>query len=1017
MMGMEWLNQLADAWAWFMVDRVLSSTLLCIVICAVYFRFQKFIAPSVGVILFSLVLVKCVVPFHPYSLWVWNHTIPASHPVSAVTNELIQGEKDLIQEEKIKVKQEIQSKKRNTAIEHKQTEHKQIVVIPSNEMTHSSLSNTESGSVQDTNHKAGIVVPTPVPPHHQTNHSYIIAVDKNRIANDFSNHHDAIIPNPKTKAEAKTELNPASITAAMLKPIEALGSIRLTLPSFSWTVYVLFGWAVSAALLLLRWMYLEWKTFQLIQSAQIIEKEWLPVSWEWLQEASGVRHEVTLKTAHWVSSPFAAGIFKPSIYLPSNFYQLYSHQELQWIVLHELAHVRRCDPLMQLLQTCIQTVFFFHPAVWFANRMINRLREFACDEAAVHGSKSPRALCGEGLMRVVLHANNTTPQLSGAVNMVHSKQLIKERLMRILHPQHTNSRFSIVIASLFVITSLFCLPFGVVQLQAQIATPQSVLQPTPNPVPNPQPDPQPNPEPHPFFHFNPEVEMEVPDVAFDIPEFAFDIPPIDIQIPHLDINIPPIDVNVSTIANVNTNFNIDVDHDGHFNHFSWDGDGENFFETNEPGEIRGVWTGKVEGDKLNLDYTYRYDKGKIQTGKLHEDFQTQFPSLSTLTESSQNIQVAFDSVHDAGTLSFTGNFDRGLGSGQFTFKLNDTFTKTYNTLGYGDITNRRQFFYALHDLKLSFIEYLKNSGYPNLTEDELFEFCIFGVDEIYIESMKKLGFADLPAKKLIETKIHGVKPEYIQYFRDAGFKEESVDDYVEMKIHGVTPERYEGYINAGYKEVGMKELMQLCIHGVTPEYIKTIKDAGYADIPLNKYVEMKIHGISPEYMQELANSGYKDLSANKLIEMKIHGISTDFIKKMAEYGFTDLKANELIQMRIHNVKPEMANALVELGFEKPSANKLAELSIHGVNEEYIKAIAELGFKDISLNKLVEFKIHGVKPERIKQYHQLGYQDVTPNELVQMQIHNITPEFVEEANREAGKTLTIRELVDKRIHNR
>lgn len=1004
MTGMEWLNPMADAWLWFMLDRSLSSTLLCIMISAVYFRFQKFISPSIGAILFSLILVKCVVPFHPYSVWVWNHSIPASHYDSAGIQNSIQQKQEPIQ--KVKVKQELQNKTQSRVDHQEKTE---AVFLPDRIL--SSESNTESVTVHKSIQPSDLVAPTPVPPFLAHIQNRDIAEHEYVEQHDFSNHHDEIIPNPKTntKSERLPILNRASITAVLLIPIEVFGLIRNTLPPISWTVYLFIVWAVSVMMLSLRWMYLEWKTFQLIQSAQSIEKEWLPVSWENLQNASGVHHDVTLKTAHWVSSPFAAGIFKPSIYLPSNFCQLYSHQELQWILLHELAHVRRCDPLMQLIQTVIQTVFFFHPAVWFANRMIFRLREFACDEAAVHGSNSSRAVCGEGLMRVVLHANNATPQLSGAVNMVHSKQLIKERLMRILHPHHTNSRTSFLIASLFVITSFFCLPFGLIQLQAQSEQQEDSLLEKDLSV-NEQANEQANEVIHEldmefdFEHIHPEAQINSNITVHPVP---FPVPMPDVH------TVAQVNANINTIINTNIN----IDDNEQYNHFSWDNDDENFFETNEPGQIRGVWTAKVKENNLRLDYTYQYDKGKIQTGKSHEDFQTLFPTLSGLTESSQNMQVTFDSAHDAGKISFTGSFDRGLGSGQFTFDPNDAFTNSYNTLGYGEITNRRQFFYALHDFKLSFIQYLKDSGYPNLTEDELFEFCIFGVDENYIESIKKLGFTDLPAKKIMEMKIHGVKPEYIQYFRNAGFKEESITDYVQMKIHGVSPETYEAYINAGYKDIGMKELMQLCIHGVSPEYIKTIKDAGYADIPLNKYVEMKIHGISPEYMQEMANSGYKDLSANKLIEMKIHGISPAFIKEMADIGFKDLNANEIIQMKIHNVNPEMANALVQLGFEKPSANRLAELSIHGVTVEFIKAIAELGYKNIPLNKLVEFKIHGVKPEHIKQYHQLGYQDITPNELVEMQIHNVTPEFAEEANREAGKTLTVRELIDKRIHNR
>lgn len=1058
---MDWntLNSFADSWSWFMLDRLISASIVCLIVSVVYFRFKKFISPPMGILLFSLVLLKCVLPIQPYSLFTWEK--PSIKVVDISTSSNKDESKYLpVNTLPKRVDSDIEKHINTTKVQHEDFEINIHETIGKDDGIQDKITSSIKKPVIEKPEQTAITkTNTPKP---------VVAKKESYHPKPFSNQHDVV------SSMGTVNTKPALNTSFTLPAI--------TLPPLAWASYLLFIWTVGVLLLFIRWMVFEWKAYRLIRTAKPIAKESLPVAWHTIQRASGVKNEVSLQTAEWVSSPFATGILKPSIFLPMSYKTQYTKQDLQWILLHELAHVRRCDPLMQLCQSIIQTVFFFHPAVWFANRMIYRLREFACDEAAVHGSNSSRTDCGEGLLRIVLHANTQMPQLSGAVNMVHSKQLIKERLMRILHPHPSINKLTCALSLLFIFTLLSFMPVGILQLQAQDSS-QEIREKEKQLQQEEQKLLESNPQYQKDIDINEEIvineekqlirkekqlkrnekellekEKQLLHKSNQLREVNIDQEDIDIQLHqeeiqnhieavqdmlhemdidydfdfdfehlHEDINEniirninsvphPVPHPNIHAIAQVNTNINIHHDtNDDHSEHFNMHINQDDFFETNEPGQIRGVWTGNVHEDLLNVEYTYKFDDGKIESGRTYKNYQNQFPALSQLTESSPNYTVSFSIKKDAGEIIFNGSFDRGLGTGQFTFEQNPTFTKVYNTLGYGDITNRRQFFYTMHDLKLSFIEYLKNSGYPNLTEDELFEFCIFGVDEEYIEGMKALGFTDLPVKKFIEMKIHGVTPEYIKYFRDAGFTEQEPHDYVQMKIHGLTPKAYEGYVNAGYTDLDVKELMKLCIHGVSPEYIQTIKDAGYNDIPIQKYVEMKIHGITPEYMQILAKSGYTNLPPNKLIEMKIHNISPEFIKKMAEFGFTNLRANELVNMRIHNVRPEMANSLVELGFEKPSAHNLAELSIHGVNEQYIHEIAALGYQDLSLNKLVEFKIHGVKPERIKQFQELGYKDISANQIVEMQIHGITPDFAKKMNDEAGEQLTIKEIINKRMH--
>ena len=74
--------------------------------------------------------------------------------------------------------------------------------------------------------------------------------------------------------------------------------------------------------------------------------------------------------------------------LPASALAGLSPQQLEAILAHELAHIRRHDYLVNLLQTLVETLLFYHPAVWWLSRRIRIERENCCDDLAV-------SLCGD----------------------------------------------------------------------------------------------------------------------------------------------------------------------------------------------------------------------------------------------------------------------------------------------------------------------------------------------------------------------------------------------------------------------------------------------------------------------------------------------------------------------------------------------------------------------------------------------------------------------------------------------
>lgn len=86
------------------------------------------------------------------------------------------------------------------------------------------------------------------------------------------------------------------------------------------------------------------------------------------------------------STPAVQGVLRPRISLPSGLDRLLSQQELDAVLLHELAHARRRDNLISLLYEVAVCVLWFHPLVWLAGARMSLYRELSCDESVIENA-------------------------------------------------------------------------------------------------------------------------------------------------------------------------------------------------------------------------------------------------------------------------------------------------------------------------------------------------------------------------------------------------------------------------------------------------------------------------------------------------------------------------------------------------------------------------------------------------------------------------------------------------------
>jgi beta-lactamase regulating signal transducer with metallopeptidase domain len=106
-------------------------------------------------------------------------------------------------------------------------------------------------------------------------------------------------------------------------------------------------------------------------------------------ERVNVGRRVILRVSDQVISPMAMGVWRATVILPASALLSLTQEELEAVLAHELGHIRRWDYAWNLLQTALETVLFFHPAVWWLSRKVRDRREVCCDEIAVQSCSDP----------------------------------------------------------------------------------------------------------------------------------------------------------------------------------------------------------------------------------------------------------------------------------------------------------------------------------------------------------------------------------------------------------------------------------------------------------------------------------------------------------------------------------------------------------------------------------------------------------------------------------------------------
>ncbi|GHE54442.1 M56 family metallopeptidase [Roseivirga thermotolerans] len=169
----------------------------------------------------------------------------------------------------------------------------------------------------------------------------------------------------------------------------------------------------------------------------------------------GIKKPLQIKSSSWIKSPVILGFSRPTVLFPIGLIEGLSTEEVEAILYHELAHLKRNDFVINIIINVLQIVFFYHPAYWWMKSQLDNEREYATDELALKYSEKKLPMI-KALAKVQAFSMNQ-PGLAFAGN---SKNQVLKRINIMMNSKQQPNWLS----AIFTI-ALLLVAFGLMSVQ------------------------------------------------------------------------------------------------------------------------------------------------------------------------------------------------------------------------------------------------------------------------------------------------------------------------------------------------------------------------------------------------------------------------------------------------------------------------------------------------------------------------------------------------------------------------
>jgi beta-lactamase regulating signal transducer with metallopeptidase domain len=572
----------------------------------------------------------------------------------------------------------------------------------------------------------------------------------------------------------------------------------------------------------------------------------------------GLRRAVRLLESAAVEVPSVLGTLRPVILLPASTLTGLTPQQIEMVLAHELAHIRRHDFAINLLQAFVETLMFYHPAVWWMSSRVRIERENCCDDLAV-------AVCGNPIQyaRALTRLEELRAGSLSVVVAANGGSLL-DRIRRIAggRPESTgvSSRWAAAVAVLAIAAIALAVPSVPALAQRdEPSNPPQASRSSVDVVETAEADDDDRFSVDPAADIDPDIDIDVdidPDIDIDHdlstgmyldmagirhPVAVPPVPPVP-PVPAVGI-APPLPPRAprpphARLAALDA---MDFDFDHEFEFETGDHD-------DEPGDRK-----ITEGGKLTIDELISLRAVGV-TPEYINAMRALFPELTVR-------QV----------------------SGMRAVGVTPQFLTEMRGAGLTVTTARDAQSLAAVGVTPEFVREMRNAGFEVKSARDATSLRAVGVTPEFVREIRAAGFEVKSAHDATSLRAVGVTPEFVREMRSAGFEVKSAREATSLRAVGVTPEYVRDMRAAGFEVKSAKDATDLRAVGVTPEYIRDLRAAGVTIQTAREASSLRAVGVTPQFVKKLADAGYKNLSARELSRLAAAGIDDDFIREMEQY--------------------------------------------------------------------------------------------------------------------------------------
>lgn len=175
---------------------------------------------------------------------------------------------------------------------------------------------------------------------------------------------------------------------------------------YAWRHRMFIGWLIGLVFFTIRMAGGLYTLSRLRKNASLITDIQVDKIFVSLMGEMGIKSHVRLRQSKNIQQPILIGWLKPMVLLPASLVAGMPPAQIKAILAHELAHVRRHDYLVLLGQSVMETLFFYHPAVWWVSYRLRVEREYCCD--AVAADVTGKAVYAQALAKIEVSRMNLT---------------------------------------------------------------------------------------------------------------------------------------------------------------------------------------------------------------------------------------------------------------------------------------------------------------------------------------------------------------------------------------------------------------------------------------------------------------------------------------------------------------------------------------------------------------------------------------------------------------------------------